>query len=116
MTAERIVTQFTSDLQQIASNHSPTLSHRSSDNRLSEAELFMGTIPSTSSQERLRRKAIADMREKTTALVALTLRGIRQQGVGAVEGEVPQLEDLKTWMEVIWACCLECEARRIRGQ
>lgn len=116
-TAERIATQFTSDLQQIASNHSLTLSHRSSDNRLSEAEVFMGTILSTNSQERLRRKAIADLREKTTALVASTLRGIRQQGlVGAVEGEPPQLADLKCWMEVIWACWMESEARRLEGK
>ena len=92
-------------------------SRRSADNRLSEAEVFIGTILSTTEKPTYRQKTIAKMREKTTDLVASTLRGIKQQGLGGVEeGAKLGLEELRRWMEVIWACWLEAEARRMAGE
>ena len=111
--AVRLATQFCADLSSLASTHSLELSHRSAgDTRLSEAEVFVGTILSTTSQPRLRRNTISDMRERSTALVKTITRGIKQAGRAESFGEDDSLEELSRWAEIAWACWLESEARR----
>ena len=123
LVASRLATQFCADLFSLASVHSLELSHRSSsltDTRLSEAEVFIGTILSTTSQPRLRRKTISEMRERTTVLVKTTGRGIRNTARGSENDgrereEEVGLEELGRWAEVGWACWVESERRRAEG-
>jgi len=81
---------FASELEHIC--YSYTLS-RKANSRLTEEEVFMGTIIAKSSQPRMRKDMISGMREETTTLVS----GMRKELEGAEDASIEE------WVNRAWA-------------
>lgn len=112
--ARRTFDQFTRDLQDIA--HAHTIPY-GKNLRLSEGEVFVGTVLGNAKQPRVRQDRMSSLRDQTTDLVHRTQQYIATEELEEIaQTSTPaSLNQLKDWMLMGWGCFLYSQQLKMTG-